>query len=320
MGKEALRLSTVLAATPQVIYRAWFDSLQHAAFTSSTAKIDGNIGSKFSLRDGQITGRNMALEFGRRLLQSWRNADFPKTAPDSRLEVLFESVGAGTRMTVMHAELPEGMADPLRAFWTDAYFGPMTDYFGKFATILANTPPSQAVIALDVEEDDEVEEAPKPKKLKLKTKTFPSALEKAAPLPPPPPSKKPTLLLPKEEKPKKAKVEAPAKAIAAKVVEPEAKTKKAKSEKKLPKAKATKKVAEPKKVAKPKAKTKKVAKPKAKPKTKATTKVVKPKAKPKKAVKPKAKPKKVAKPKAQKATAPKKGKAKPGKAKKAKKR
>jgi len=311
MGKEALRLSTVLAATPQVIYRAWFDSLQHAAFTSSTAKIDGNIGSKFSLRDGQITGRNMALEFGRRLLQSWRNAEFPKTAPDSRLEVLFESVGAGTRMTVMHAELPEGMADPLRAFWTDAYFGPMTDYFGKFATILANTPPSQAVIALDVEEDEVVEEAPKPKKLKLKTKTFPSALEKAAPpLPPPPPSKKPTLLLPKEEKPKKAKVETPAKAIAAKVVEPEPKTQKTKSEKKLPKAKATTKVAKSKKVAKPKAK--KVAKPKAKPKAKAIKKVVKPKAKPKKVAKPKAK--------AAKAKAPEKSKAKPGKAKKAKKR
>ena len=319
MGKEALRLSTVLAATPQVIYRAWFDSLQHAAFTNATAKIDGNIGSKFSLRDGQVTGRNMALEFGRRLLQSWRNADFPKAAPDSRLEVLFESVGAGTRMTVMHAELPEGMADPLRAFWTDAYFGPMTDYFGKFATILANTPPSQAVIALDVEEDEVVEEAPKPKK--LKTKTFPSALEKAAPpLPAPPPSKRPTLLLPKDEKPKKAKVETPAKALEPRVVEPEAKPKKAKGETKLREAKAPKKVAKPKakapkKVAKPKAKTpKKVAKPKlAKPKAKTPKKVAKPKL---------AKPKKVAKTKAgtTKAKAPKKGKAKPGKAKPAKKR
>ena len=132
MGKDALRLSTVLAATPQVIYRAWFDSTQHSAFTKTTAKMDGYIGGKFNLRDGKITGRNMALEFGRRLLQSWRSTEFPKGAPDSRLEVLFESVGAGTRMTVMHSDLPEGMGEPLRSFWTDEYFGPMTDYFGKF--------------------------------------------------------------------------------------------------------------------------------------------------------------------------------------------
>ncbi len=179
MGKEALRVSTVLAASPQVVYRAWFDASQHAAFTKQTAKLDDFIGGKFALRDGKITGRNMALEFGRRLVQSWRSADFPRGAPDSRLEIVFESVGAGTRMTVMHSELPEGFAEPLRAFWAEAYGAPMTDYFGKFATILANTPPSQAVLPLDDGEDDAPDEAPAPKS-KLSGKAKARAKARAA--------------------------------------------------------------------------------------------------------------------------------------------
>lgn len=179
MGKEALRVSTVLAASPQVVYRAWFDASQHAAFTKHSAKLDDFIGGKFTLRDGKITGRNMALEFGRRLVQSWRSADFPRNATDSRLEVVFESVGAGTRMTVMHSELPEGFAEPLRAFWGEAYGAPMTDYFGKFATLLANTPPSQAVLPLDDGDDDVIEEAPAPKS-KLSGKAKARAKARAA--------------------------------------------------------------------------------------------------------------------------------------------
>jgi uncharacterized protein YndB with AHSA1/START domain len=179
MGKEALRVSTVLAASPQVVYRAWFDASQHSAFTKHSAKLDDFIGGKFTLRDGKITGRNMALEFGRRLVQSWRSADFPRNATDSRLEIVFESVGAGTRMTVMHSELPEGFAEPLRAFWGEAYGAPMTDYFGKFATILANTPPSQAVLPLDDGDDVVVEEAPPPKS-KLSGKAKARAKARAA--------------------------------------------------------------------------------------------------------------------------------------------
>ncbi len=198
MGKDALRLTTVLAATPQVIYRAWLDSTQHSAFSKTIAKMDGNIGGRFNLRDGKITGRNMALEFGRRILQSWRSAEFPKGATDSRLEILFESVGAGTRMTVMHSDLPEGMGEPLRSFWTDEYFGPMTDYFGKFVTLLANIPPSQTVIVLE-DEPEEVEEAPKLKKAKGTIPLAPFPKEKLVGVEPPP-SKKATLYLPRDEK------------------------------------------------------------------------------------------------------------------------
>ncbi len=181
MGKEALRLSTVLAASPQVVYRAWFEPSQHAAFTKHAAKLDDHIGGKFSLRDGKITGRNMALEFGRRLVQSWRSTEFPKVAPDSRLEVVFESVGAGTRMTVMHSDLPQGFAEPLRAFWLESYCAPMTDYFGKFATILANTPPSQAVLPADEEHAPaEAARAPEAKASKLSGKSKARAKARAA--------------------------------------------------------------------------------------------------------------------------------------------
>ena len=338
MGKDALRLSTVLAATPQVIYRAWLDSTQHAAFTHEPAKIDGNIGSKFSLRDGKITGRNMALEFGRRISQSWRNLDFPKTATDSRLEVLFESVGAGTRMTIMHVDLPEGSGDGLRAFWTESYFAPMTDYFGKFATILANTPPSQAVLPVDTDEEEEDDPPPVPKKKKKKIKV--KAREdhdddefafdhsetrdrgskvKLRDRSDKPKKKKKTLVLPSEGKPAKAtlKLEPVSTKKLEKAEKPKAKVEKPVKAEKAEKAKPAKaKKAEKPAKAKAKAKPEK-AKAKAKPATKAkkAEKPAKAKAKPAKAKKAE-KPAKAKPAKAKKAEKPAKAKAKPVKKKK----
>ena len=41
-------------------------------------------------RNGDAQGRNLELSPNRRIVQTWRSAEFPDTAPDSRIEVTFE--------------------------------------------------------------------------------------------------------------------------------------------------------------------------------------------------------------------------------------
>jgi Activator of Hsp90 ATPase homolog 1-like protein len=45
---------------------------------------------------------NLRLEPNRLIVQSWRTTRFAQTGPDSRIEVLLETVAAGTRVTVQH--------------------------------------------------------------------------------------------------------------------------------------------------------------------------------------------------------------------------
>jgi uncharacterized protein YndB with AHSA1/START domain len=69
-------VSDVLPATPAAVYHAWMSSDGHAAMTGAEADIDPRVGGEFSAWDGYISGRTLALEPGRRIVQAWRTSEF----------------------------------------------------------------------------------------------------------------------------------------------------------------------------------------------------------------------------------------------------
>lgn len=115
--------------TPEQIYTAWLDSQAHSAMTGSPAQIDSAVGGKFSAWDGYIQGQTLELEPTRRILQAWRTTEFPEDSPDSRLEILIESVDGGAQITLLHSEIPDGQRENYRQGWADFYFEPMGRYF-----------------------------------------------------------------------------------------------------------------------------------------------------------------------------------------------
>ncbi|HVJ92863.1 MAG TPA: SRPBCC domain-containing protein, partial [Labilithrix sp.] len=91
MKKEALRVSTTIPAAPTTLYLAWLNPEQHSAMTGGVAKIDPQVGGKFTAWNGYITGKLVTLDLGRRIVMSWRTADFPREASDARVELHFEA-------------------------------------------------------------------------------------------------------------------------------------------------------------------------------------------------------------------------------------
>ena len=228
MKKEALRVTTTVPVAPTTLYFAWIDSTQHAAMTGGgPAKIDGNVGAKYSAMNGYITGKLVILDLGRRLVMSWRTTDFPKDAPDSRVEIHLEALGPSTRILVLHTEIPEGQAEKYKALWNEKYFAPMRAYFSKFLPDPRNPPPRRIPPPPpeDDEEEEEEEETPK-KGAKGKPGKPGPGVAKAPPAAPakggkpapkpaaPPPSKAPAA---KSPPPKAA---APSKAASAKSAPP----------------------------------------------------------------------------------------------------
>jgi hypothetical protein len=69
--------------------------------------VDGKVGGNFSAWDGYITGRTLELGPGRRILQAWRTSEFPEDAPDSKVEILLLPVPGGSRLNLIHTEIPE---------------------------------------------------------------------------------------------------------------------------------------------------------------------------------------------------------------------
>ena len=60
-----------------------------------------------------------AVEEGRRIVQTWRSSDFPDGSTDSRLEVLLEPAEGGTKVTLVHTDIPEGQGRLYEQGWVD---------------------------------------------------------------------------------------------------------------------------------------------------------------------------------------------------------
>jgi uncharacterized protein YndB with AHSA1/START domain len=121
-------IADVLPATPQAVYEAWMSDDGHTEMTGGTAEIDPRVGGEFTAWDGYITGRTLALEPGRRIVQAWRSSDFEAADPDSQIEVLLVAVPEGTEITLRHTAIPDGQSGYAQG-WRDNYFDPMRDYF-----------------------------------------------------------------------------------------------------------------------------------------------------------------------------------------------
>ena len=129
---ESILVSTILSATTKQLYSAWLDSEEHSAFTGgNTAVIDPVEGGQFSAWDGYISGKTTTLEPYKRIIQLWRTTDFPEDIDNSCIEVSFEEVADGTKISIKHDLIPAGQGESYRQGWIDFYFEPMKEYFGK---------------------------------------------------------------------------------------------------------------------------------------------------------------------------------------------
>jgi peroxiredoxin/uncharacterized protein YndB with AHSA1/START domain len=85
-------VSDVIPATPEAIYDAWLDSRAHGKMTGAKAKASAKVGGDFSVWDGYAIGKNLELDPGKRIVQSWRTTDFAASDPDSKITVTLAPV------------------------------------------------------------------------------------------------------------------------------------------------------------------------------------------------------------------------------------
>jgi uncharacterized protein YndB with AHSA1/START domain len=122
-------ISAVIPASAREIYDAWLDSIAHSQMTGGQAHTSAELGAEFSAWDGYITGRNLELVPGERIVQSWRTTKFPEDHGDSIITVTLEEHGDGTLLTLSHNNVPDGHVGYERGGWQKSYFEPMIAYF-----------------------------------------------------------------------------------------------------------------------------------------------------------------------------------------------
>jgi uncharacterized protein YndB with AHSA1/START domain len=127
------RLTRIIPATPLDVYEAWLDSEAHSQMTGAEARMSDKIGAVFSAWDDYISGRNLELVPGERIVQAWRTSKFTGENEDSIVTITLEEADDGTLLTLVHSNVPDEQRNHEEGRWESNYFAPMRAYFASLA-------------------------------------------------------------------------------------------------------------------------------------------------------------------------------------------
>ena len=119
----------VLNAPSFILYHAWLTSDVHSKMTGGMAECSQEVGGNFIAWDGYISGSNLELIPGHKIVQSWRTTDFKDNDPDSKITLTFHDHGGHCHVSLLHENIPSGQPDYEQG-WEEHYLEPMSEYFG----------------------------------------------------------------------------------------------------------------------------------------------------------------------------------------------
>ncbi len=137
-------LTATIPAAPEEIYQAWLDSIGHSEMTGGEATMSDQVGAEVSAWDGYISGRNLELVPGERIVQSWRTSEFGDEQEDSVVTVVLQDVAGVTLLTLEHSNVPDEQRSYEEGGWQSNYFEPMVAYFSERKEDVAEPVPQQA--------------------------------------------------------------------------------------------------------------------------------------------------------------------------------
>jgi len=127
---------------PNEVYEAYVDAKKHGEITDSKVVFENKVGGKFSAWDGGLSGENVELVEGKKIVQKWRSDDWPEghysdlmieLFPDPSPSVILSEAKNlnGTRLVLTQENVPDDKFRDINSGWHEYYWEPMKKYFKK---------------------------------------------------------------------------------------------------------------------------------------------------------------------------------------------
>ena len=126
-----IRQRVFVKASPEEVYAALVDAKKHSEFTGSPATTSDTVGADFEAWDGYISGKNLTLVKGKKIVQEWKTTEWPEGYPPSRLQFTLAAKRGGTELTMVHSRVPAEQVASYTDGWHSSYWEPLKDYFGS---------------------------------------------------------------------------------------------------------------------------------------------------------------------------------------------
>jgi uncharacterized protein YndB with AHSA1/START domain len=115
-------------ASPATVYDLLADSAKHSAVTGREAVISDSVGGTFSACGNEVSGINVDLVPGKRIVQAWRHSRFPEGIFSMAAVTLTPTADGGTVLVLTHRGVPAALIPDVEAAWREQYWLRMKAY------------------------------------------------------------------------------------------------------------------------------------------------------------------------------------------------
>ena len=116
----------IIDAEPEVVFAALTNPATIQLWTGETAEMSTEIGSEFSLWSGNITGKNLEFETGKKIVQEWY---FGEQQESSIVTIILHEHKKGTSAELRHTNIPDEDYTDIVDGWNNMYFAELMDFY-----------------------------------------------------------------------------------------------------------------------------------------------------------------------------------------------
>jgi activator of HSP90 ATPase len=126
MHTKTIQQTIHFDSSPREVYALLMDSKKHQSLSGERAKISNKVGGKFSAWGGHITGFNLVLSPGRKIVQAWRATGW---WPEHYSVAIFdiEKTKGGSKLKFTQIGVPPHRYSGHYRGWIEAYWTPMKE-------------------------------------------------------------------------------------------------------------------------------------------------------------------------------------------------
>ena len=118
-------------ASPAAVYDLLADSRRHSAVTGRKATISRKVGGTFSTCGNEVSGVNVDLVPGRRIVQAWRHHRFPEGVYSMAAVTLTPTRDGGTELVLTHRGVPKDLIPETERAWREQCWSRMKTYLAE---------------------------------------------------------------------------------------------------------------------------------------------------------------------------------------------
>lgn len=116
----------IINAEPEVVFAALTNPATIQLWTGETAEMSTEVNSEFQLWSGNITGKNLEFETGKKIVQEWY---FGEQEEKSIVTIILHEHKKGTSAELRHTNIPDEDYADIVDGWNNMYFADLMDFY-----------------------------------------------------------------------------------------------------------------------------------------------------------------------------------------------